>query len=1121
MRVRFDLYVRYTVEVDIPERLNTLESVVRNTNTQFQYVLREYIPDLEIYGCGSVPGPTAPPVRPIRSDQELQQYIGTAPYGYIFEVRIPPKDAEKVMRYYQTTLSGYLLQIDKLNSQCLELRRQGMGMQTAVTLLQKVAPLQDELVLDVVVKYGQGCDPCITAMVANPEDQWTNQQGLRCLTFWCGDSATNMRSIFQTGGLQPIVTAMQNFPQDAMVQQYAHHIVARFGSVPEYCDELHRLGAVAPIVRNLNYFNSDRQVQQYGCWALGTLAASPIHREETVRHGGISPLINAIANFPQDSSVNRYAISALEPLACNVNYAPQIIQADAVRGIISAMHYHNQDAQVAFHSISTLSELARHESCKPKLRDAGVIPVILNTMKVYVQDPMVQECGLRCLAVLVGGNAGAQSEIFQVQGIPIIVHAVSTEAESKKVDQATTALVAQGLNLLASLAVHAECRPQIVQCKGIDTTLQAMRTFDEAAVQEHGLRVFAGLAGADEAIPYMLQAGASDAIVTSMLHCPDVVAVQMNGCYALGMLASSDEFKLSITRSGSIQVLLAAMYWHPFEPHVHEQGCAALSILSELNQNKTAVGDAVVGEGDARQSGVEVVSSSARNMANQPSAAKQSLKLIAVIGIDDSVKQKLLEANVLNCIFEVLQVHTDGPAVVYYGLKAFVTCTSPDPPPQCENLCFDLIDMVVGTMRSHSADVRMQESGCEVLSIIGRFDALQEPLIQKQAITVICNAIRQFQSDTGVTRKACRAIANMAEHPVSRSPIRQHGVIEVIVNAIKYHAAHPEVGEQGCAAIANLALDEDNRKEVARVGGAEAVLAGLHAHQQHPGIQAYGVGALGNLAVEEDNCRVILAAGAVEMVIYAMQTFPGDGRVQHFACLAFSNFAHDDQNKVAIGRAGGNRMIIAAMKDHVDHGGVQEQACGALANLSIHKQNMLEIGQIYGIEYVVTALKRHCGHPGVQENACFALSKFLTMPNENFRQRMKSAGAEEALNSIKDGNPSFDVRICVNVLLRRMNDETPAQALPENSPAPLAPAPAQSYGAAPRPQGYGSAPPPGYRSGAQPSHPPTQQQIWGCQQAQQQQQWGGQQQQWQQQQWQQFQPQQVQAQSGFSGWFRR
>lgn len=41
--------------------------------------------------------------------------------------------------------------------------------------------------------------------------------------------------------------------------------------------------------------------------------------------------------------------------------------------------------------------------------------------------------------------------------------------------------------------------------------------------------------------------------------------------------------------------------------------------------------------------------------------------------------------------------------------------------------------------------------------------------------------------------------------------------------------------------------------------------------------------------------------------------------------------------------------------------------------------------------------------PVALRNACFALSKFLTMPNESYRQRMKQADAEAGLWAEKRG----------------------------------------------------------------------------------------------------------------------
>jgi hypothetical protein len=381
-------------------------------------------------------------------------------------------------------------------------------------------------------------------------------------------------------------------------------------------------------------------------------------------------------------------------------------------------------------------------------------------MKGFAQDMNVQEAGLRCLAVLAAGNPNNQAAIYQHGGIPPVVNAVDQACASRRNDEQTVSLVAQGLNLLANLGNHAECRPQIVQCKGVEATINAMKTYHDPSVAEHGLRVIAGLAGSPETIQYMMKAGCLDTIISVMRAHMQDPTVQMNGCYAIGMLAGADDAKLAIARYGGIQALLSAMYFLPREAHVHEQGCAALAILAELDQNKGTIGETRCGEGQHQQDGVQIMSSSARNMCQYASAAKQCCKLIAVVALNEQVKDALLRTNTLEAIFMCLQNHGNDPSMLYYGLKAFVTLGSPTPPEAALHLCGDLIDLVVAAMQRFPQDVRVQECGCECFSVIARFEALQDPLIHKGAIKVICFALRSFQADTGVTRKGSHALAS-------------------------------------------------------------------------------------------------------------------------------------------------------------------------------------------------------------------------------------------------------------------------------------------------------------------------------------------------------------------------
>ena len=74
----------------------------------------------------------------------------------------------------------------------------------------------------------------------------------------------------------------------------------------------------------------------------------------------------------------------------------------------------------------------------------------------------------------------------------------------------------------------------------------------------------------------------------------------------------------------------------------------------------------------------------------------------------------------------------------------------------------------------------MQESGCEVLSILARLEEMQEPIIVKGGVALICLALKSFQADTGIQRKGCRAFANLGEFQTSREAIRREGGVSPV-----------------------------------------------------------------------------------------------------------------------------------------------------------------------------------------------------------------------------------------------------------------------------------------------------------------------------------------------------
>mmetsp|Transcript_35338 Transcript_35338/g.82564 ORF Transcript_35338/g.82564 Transcript_35338/m.82564 type:complete len:1196 (+) Transcript_35338:246-3833(+) len=1031
-KYRFDLYVRYTVEIELNEWLNSLSALNERANHDFANVLRQYFPNLQMYACQAAPGGYAPP-NPVllQSDQDVDSYMRSMNGCPIFEVRMP--QTYNAWDTYNQWYSQQNSQLQHLQGQVTELRKAGQGLQQGFSLLQQASNQQEpSAMVSCVQNYGEGIDPCITCMVGQPGDAWTAHQGTRLVNAYASASPQNMTEIQQSNGFEAVITAMKNFPSDSSVQQNGCQFVAMAAQNPEYHTELHRLGAVEPMVKDMQHFQSDPNVMKYGCWGLGQLASSPEWRSEIVRLNGLEPMIQAMKQFPADPEVNRWACQGLQPFATQGEYASQVVNYDGIQPMVTALQNHGRDPQVTYHCLTSLSELSRHTDSKVAVVNAGAIPAILQTMKGYSDAPMVQETGLRCLAGLAHGSQQNQAAIFHAGGLPAVGHAMNTAVQSGKKDEHTVGLVAQGLNLQANLASHLECRPQIVQNRGIDSAVSSMRAYpDEAAVQEHGLRMFAGLANSPEAFSALQQAGAVEQILKSMSHMPGEAAVQANGAYALGMLAGHDDGKKRVLANSGVESLLSAMFHHQV-PMVHEQACAALAVLVADPNAKSAFMTCSVGiPGEEPLNGYQILEHCLKNMSHHPGTMRQCLKLIAILAADETIKKKLLEMGLPEHVFYVMQEANNHPEsevavfILYYSFKALVVLFAPYPSSDWAAMCSSILEIVVATMRRYPNDEKIQEGGCEVLSILAKGEGLQELVMKSGGVQVTCVALKTFAQDMEVQRKGCRTLANMAEYAPSRPLIRQEGGVLLVMAALKYFSQHPEVGEQGCAALANMALDDETRYEIVRQGAIDLILGACKNHARHPGIRAYGIGALANIAVDEEHCIVILRAGGLDMVIDAMTTWPDDTRVQHFCCLAISNFSHDDANKVLITQRGGLKLIIVAMQRHADHGGVIEQACGALANLGTSQKTMIDIANLQGIEYVVAGLKKHTMCQGVQENACFALSKFLSTPNESYRQRMKAAGAEEALVVVKDTEPSFDVRICVSVLLRRLGEEKP------------------------------------------------------------------------------------------------
>jgi hypothetical protein len=76
---------------------------------------------------------------------------------------------------------------------------------------------------------------------------------------------------------------------------------------------------------------------------------------------------------------------------------------------------------------------------------------------------------------------------YHAQGIPAILNAIRSAADTRATAAGTVELITEGVNLLAAIASNQECRPLIMQHGGIEITLQVMRFYiDFPLIQDPG-----------------------------------------------------------------------------------------------------------------------------------------------------------------------------------------------------------------------------------------------------------------------------------------------------------------------------------------------------------------------------------------------------------------------------------------------------------------------------------------------------------------------------------------------------------------------------------------------------------------------------------------------------------
>jgi len=319
-----------------------------------------------------------------------------------------------------------------------------------------------------------------------------------------------------------------------------------------------------------------------------------------------------------------------------------------------------------------------------------------------------RSCGLDTLAscVFTRADGSRQLQPLPPRGAPQEVEAVVQRMCAAREDQAAQEAC---LRRLEDLALEPDLKQRILECGGVDATLEAMRQHaSSAAVQEHACAVLGNQAARGEgrcSLP-LLETGAVPKVVRSMTaHAPSA-AVQETGCWALREFATTSEGRQEIQRSRGAEQVLHAMQDHPAAAAVLEHGCTALAYLAY---------DADFRRRIARGGGVGAV---LRCMRSQP---------------DDTVVQEA------GCLALRNFACSSGPQQLILESKGD--------------------DEILQAMRIHSRSASLQETALDALLILR---PAPDRLAEVGALELARAAVERHNDSASLHAKACKLVAHMA-----------------------------------------------------------------------------------------------------------------------------------------------------------------------------------------------------------------------------------------------------------------------------------------------------------------------------------------------------------------------
>jgi hypothetical protein len=227
-----------------------------------------------------------------------------------------------------------------------------------------------------------GLEPIVSAMMSWPENAVLQASGCAVLQLVCQSRADGHTDVVKRGGLQVLAAAMLNLPHAETVQEHGcaalHALLPHFS---RHSTRLCELGIIDILVSGVMTFDSLPVLQEHGVACLSAMAA--IAPDQFIACGGVDALVSALHAHPDKVSLVQRACEGLVRVVHLRVAAVTLIALNGLALLAAAMLQHPTSLEVQERGAIVLSAVASVFPSTSAAKDA--VPAIVTAVTCHAK----------------------------------------------------------------------------------------------------------------------------------------------------------------------------------------------------------------------------------------------------------------------------------------------------------------------------------------------------------------------------------------------------------------------------------------------------------------------------------------------------------------------------------------------------------------------------------------------------------------------------------------------------------------------------------------------------------------------------------------------------------------